>query len=580
MLYEEGKGYIRSIAHSAYQTLLPTCPQDVRPRTLFYTRRTLSIQLTQLPLGDPDIQVVDLQSSSGEKLRLINVYNEKDSTGKWTAERSLYDINLTPNSIVVGDFNTRHANWDPFGNDRSTRATNLLDWIESKELHILNLPEEGTFFRSHIERPSVLDLTLAKGPVSRRASNWRTLHTGSDHLAICIDLHWLRLANPTEHHRNPAFNTAKADWDAFATTIQELARALVVSDNLDKYAANFSDIILQASNSCIPRRRTTPQSKPWWTPALRELRRILSKAQRTLQAARRRLRELDLNPVANNERDALYNARNRYFQAVKDAKRAHWNKFLEKTDPKSIFKAMAYTKLTGSGLIPTINGQDTFEGKSEQLRSTLFPKPPNTDAGVPPLPPRWQSYQVGEWKWELLGEDELQAACSSSKVKGTTPGPDGITQEIISRAYTAIPQTFLQLYQTLLTRGHQPLCWRQAIGVILPKPNKPNYAIPKAYRIICLLNCLRKVSERLLAHRLSQLAEMGPLLHNSQMGGRPKRSAVDTAMLFTDFVKRNKAKGHKTSAVFLDIKGAFDHIQRLRLLRILIQKRLPYAIVS
>ena len=64
------------------------------------------------------------------------------------------------------------------------------------------------------------------------------------------------------------------------------------------------------------------------------------------------------------------------------------------------------------------------------------------------------------------------------------------------------------------------------------------------------------------------------------MGGRPKRSAVDTAMLLTDFVERKKAKGHKTSAVFLDIKGAFDHIQRLRLLQILVQKRLPYAIVS
>ena len=26
MLHKEGKGYIRSIAHSAYQILLPTCP--------------------------------------------------------------------------------------------------------------------------------------------------------------------------------------------------------------------------------------------------------------------------------------------------------------------------------------------------------------------------------------------------------------------------------------------------------------------------------------------------------------------------------------------------------------------------
>ena len=580
MLHEEDKGYTRSIAHSAFQALLPQCPRDVRPRTLLYTRRTLPVQLTQLHLNDPDIQVVDIQSSSGKKLRLVNVYNEKDSNGRWTAERSLYGVNLLASSVVLGDFNTRHASWDPFGKDNSTRANDLLDWFETMDLQIHNLPGEGTFFRSHMERPSVLDLTLIKGPASRAATNWRTLNTGSDHLAICIDLPWLRASAPVQQNQNQAFNTAKADWDAFSTKLQDLERSLIPSDDLDEYASNFSNIILQASNSCIPRRRSTPQSKPWWTLTLRKLRQLLSKAQRKLQAAKRRLREADLDHAADEEREAFCNARNQYFQAVKDAKRSHWNEFLEKTDPKSIFKAMAYTKPASYGLIPAINGQDTFKGKSEQFRSTLFPKPPDANAGTPPLPPRWRSYQVGQWKWDLLDQDELGAACSTSKIKGKTPGPDGITQEIIARAYTAIPRTFLQLYQTLLLRGHHPQCWRQAIGVILPKPNKPDYAVPKAYRIICLLNCLGKVSERLLANRLSKLAETGPLLHESQMGGRPKRSAVDTAMLFTDFVEKNKTKGRKTSAVFLDIKGAFDHIVRVRLLRILIQKGLPYAIVS
>ena len=37
-------------------------------------------------------------------------------------------------------------------------------------------------------------------------------------------------------------------------------------------------------------------------------------------------------------------ARNSYYQAIKKAKRDHWNSFLEKEDPKSIFRALAYTK--------------------------------------------------------------------------------------------------------------------------------------------------------------------------------------------------------------------------------------------
>jgi hypothetical protein len=76
------------------------------------------------------------------------------------------------------------------------------------------------------------------------------------------------------------------------------------------------------------------------------------------------------------------------------------------------------------------------------------------------------------------------------------------------------------------------------------------------------------------------MAEDGPLLHQSQMGGRKKRSAVDTALLLTDFVETNKKRGWKSTAVFLDVKGVFDHVSKTRLLNTLIKLRLPYTIVN
>ena len=136
------------------------------------------------------------------------------------------------------------------------------------------------------------------------------------------------------------------------------------------------------------------------------------------------------------------------------------------------------------------------------------------------------------------------------------------------------------MYSTLITKGYHPLCWRYATGCVLAKPGKPDYGVPKAYRVISLLNCLGKVTERILAKRLGVMAETGPLLHNSQMGGRAKRSAIDTALLLTDYVERQKAKKKKVSAVFLDVKGAFDHVAKNRLLRIMIKLRLPYSLVS
>jgi hypothetical protein len=37
--------------------------------------------------------------------------------------------------------------------------------------------------------------------------------------------------------------------------------------------------------------------------------------------------------------------------------------------------------------------------------------------------------------------------------------------------------------------------WKVAKGVVLRKANKSDYNNPKAYRIICLLNCMGKIVE-------------------------------------------------------------------------------------
>jgi hypothetical protein len=126
------------------------------------------------------------------------------------------------------------------------------------------------------------------------------------------------------------------------------------------------------------------------------------------------------------------------------------------------------------------------------FRNTLFPPPPSAPK------PSWDNYRPStEWDWPNLTRSELKNVCSA-KIKGRTPGPDSITQEIVLQAYRAIPDVFYRLYSSLINIGYHPMCWRQATGAILRKDNKPDYTEPKAYRVIALLNCLGKVSERIL----------------------------------------------------------------------------------
>ena len=117
---------------------------------------------------------------------------------------------------------------------------------------------------------------------------------------------------------------------------------------------------------------------------------------------------------------------------------------------------------------------------------------------------------------------------------------------------------------------------------MFPKPKKEDYTNLKSYRVITLLNCLGKVLEKILATRLSFLANIGSLLHHTQMGSRKQRSAIDTALLLQHYIQQQKAtrKNNITSVLFLDIKGAFDHVSKPKLLAAMQNLKLPLSLIN
>ena len=88
--------------------------------------------------------------------------------------------------------------------------------------------------------------------------------------------------------------------------------------------------------------------------------------------------------------------------------------------------------------------------------------------------------------------------------------------------------------------------------------------------------------EKILATRLSYLANMRNLLHDTQLGSRKQRSAVDTALLLQHYIQqqRTQRKGNITSVLFLDIKRAFDHVSKPKLLAAMRKLQLPSNLIS
>ena len=58
-----------------------------------------------------------------------------------------------------------------------------------------------------------------------------------------------------------------------------------------------------------------------------------------------------------------------------------------------------------------------------------------------------------------------------------------------------------------------------------------NASLPKSYRIISLLNCLGKISEKIIARRLVFLANTTNIIHFNQMNSRKQISVINAIMI-------------------------------------------------
>ena len=97
-------------------------------------------------------------------MQLINFYNaihpEDDNSILTILREDILPTTLEDSSLLLGDFNIYYPQQDPL-RPPSTYTTYLISYIETYSLRLLNKLGEGTFYRSNMSTPSVLDLSFA-----------------------------------------------------------------------------------------------------------------------------------------------------------------------------------------------------------------------------------------------------------------------------------------------------------------------------------------------------------------------------------------------------------------------------------
>ena len=197
---------------------------------------------------------------------------------------------LNPNipTIITGDWNTRHPDWDDSIDHPSPRAQETLEWVEGNGFTLCNKPFIPTQ-EDHVGHAMVIDLTFKNAIAD--ASNLLSGHQVNTSIGALSDHHTLifKIGDPEKVVYNTATynlnwkhavektfmeqleNQLEVEKDTYETLVSEVLNAekvLATPEKLDRAADTIQNTLLQAAHKAVLERTICDKSKPWWTPEL------------------------------------------------------------------------------------------------------------------------------------------------------------------------------------------------------------------------------------------------------------------------------------------------------------------------
>lgn len=222
-------------------------------------------------------------------------------------------------------------------------------------------------------------------------------------------------------------------------------------------------------------------------------------------------------------------------QAVNEKKRQikrdstlGWRRTVADTmrDPAKMWRLTKWARTTAQEppsppQFPPIKDRDVTHRSSNGAKANVLAEnffPPPVRAGLTDI----EGYRYPR---ELSMSQEVTADEIRDMLKtiapDKAPGSDSIPNRFLRECRDVVAEPLAKLFQSCLRRSYHPTRFRHSRTVVLRKPQKPAYDVAKAYRPKALLNTLGKVLGKIVARRMSALAEEHNLLPVTQMGAMP-----------------------------------------------------------
>ena len=172
--------------------------------------------------------------------------------------------------------------------------------------------------------------------------------------------------------------------------------------------------------------------------------------------------------------------------------------------------------------------------------------------------------------------EETVSASIDRLPRKKAPGTDHLRSEMLKPIVTTIAPVLHKLFYLCWISSYTPTLWR--IAQIVPIFKKGDTENPANYRPISLTSVVRKIFEYCLQDLLQAHS---PDLDIAQGGFRPARSALGQAFCLQELCRiHQETHGTTPTLAFLDIKSAYDTVDREVIWNLLSDNNTPYLLLS
>jgi len=307
---------------------------------------------------------------------------------------------------------------------------------------------------------------------------------------------------------------------------------------LEEVVEEFEGRLMEVVEENRGRRKWKKGKKRWWSEELEEEYKRCEGVERDW---RRGEKGVEMEEVREMRRE--------FKMKVEKVKRDHWVSYLESLGEKESYQ---WVKTDRDFVVdvPGIKGENGVVVEDDEGKGWAI---------VRGLGKREELEQEEEGFWEEVGvEEEEVEECLKKQGDGKAAGENEMGGKVLKVAWKVdwCKRVIMRIVRGSLGLGYVVKKWRRSVGIIMRKPNKPDYGLPSSYRVINLLDVLGKAVERMVARRLEKWGQEG--MGDEQYGGRVGRSSLDGV---GKLYKRWEEGGGNGALLCMDVMGGYENVR-------------------